>query len=121
MKREFGKLASHTTSDWRHTIDVSFNHELGAHKINPRVQYMRDTYYTSPRGTKSKIPHHLFGPPSPLNMTSTMTTPAAHDKTSEVNDIVHYQGYNLYGYIQTLNDKHYNKQARKITDENPMQ
>ncbi|OBZ87050.1 hypothetical protein A0J61_04912 [Choanephora cucurbitarum] len=121
MKREIEKLASHIISDRNHIIDISFNRESYAHKINPKVQYMRDTYYTPPRGTKSKIPHHLFGPPSRLNINSNIPRSVLHQKVSESVDVGHCQGYDLYGYKQTKDGKYYNKYTKKITDEHPMQ
>ncbi|KAI8375209.1 hypothetical protein BD560DRAFT_393046 [Blakeslea trispora] len=121
MKREVEKLASHITSDCNHSIDISFNRVSHTHKINPKLQYMRDTYYTPPRGTKSKVPHHLFGPPSRLNISSTVSTPVSHEKINKNADISHCQGYDLYGYMQNKDGKYYNKYTKKITDEHPMQ
>lgn len=41
----------------------SFNREHKIYELNPRLQYTRNTYYTPPKGSVSKLPHHYYGPP----------------------------------------------------------
>ncbi|CAO3625141.1 unnamed protein product, partial [Mucor hiemalis] len=121
MRREVNKLANSAVS----RIDAgdgndSFNRNQDRDRVNPRLVFTRDTYYTPPKGSASKLPSHYYGPPPPSILSSTLQALSRNENatsvsTSEDTDEV----YDLYGYRVMEDGKFYNKYTRQVSEVHP--
>lgn len=120
MQREVNKLANSVVSH----MDVggydSFNRNQDRDRVNPRLVFTRDTYYTPPKGSASKLPSHYYGPPPPSILSTLQALfrneNAASAITSEDTDEV----YDLYGYRAMEDGKFYNKYTKLLSEVHPM-
>ncbi|KAL7327135.1 hypothetical protein PS15p_209370 [Mucor circinelloides] len=120
MQRDITKLANSIVSSQEpesNSHDNSFNRERRTHELNPRLHYTRDTYYTPPRASASKLPHHYYGPPPPSILNKLQHLSGKDYVARPIED--DNQSYDVYGYRLVGDGTYYNKFTKKITEVHP--
>ncbi|KAL7333948.1 hypothetical protein PS15p_202785 [Mucor circinelloides] len=103
----------------KHSNSTSFNRKQ-VNSPNPKLSYIRDTYYTPPRNQVSKLPVFIFRKAT----ASTLVSPAAASRTqtsasSSTSSIITGEP-DKNGYIDQGNGTFYNIHTKKLYDYHPL-
>ncbi|KAF1801622.1 hypothetical protein FB192DRAFT_1446424 [Mucor lusitanicus] len=100
----------------KHSNNISFNRRQ-TQAPNPRLSYMRDTYYTPPRYHESKLPVFIFSKATVPE--SVATSSRAPISPSSATSAIITGEPDKFGYIDQDNGTYYNIHTKKLHDSHP--